>query len=289
MSGTVDVGGVSENPAMNDQVWQLTDRGFVWIRRTFPTPDEAFDAARTVIDERCTGGDPAELVVIGDFVLPPRDGEPTRAFQTLHFDFGLPVDPKLDQDVARYTALHIPGGVGSVSAATRLVPLTALVSQRTWPPAAERLAGLIGYGHTHGAWDDTRGYVEGSLARIIEGAGGGAPALPSVKTEPGFLCGTEFTSLDSELAFFERHGLRVRDVEVQLELQPGELLVFDNLALAHGRRGTRLPGELRQRVYGHRRLGPADQRGLRDHVLSAFDRSGPIAAGSPARPSGREA
>jgi 8-oxo-dGTP pyrophosphatase MutT (NUDIX family) len=59
------------------------------------------------------------------------------------------------------------------------------------------------------------------------------------------------------------------DAEIDIDLQPGELLLFDNLALAHGRRGKRQPGELRQRVYGHR-LEPAAQRKLRNHVLTAF-------------------
>jgi hypothetical protein len=249
----------------------MSDRGFSWIRSACPTADEAFDAARALIDACCAADGLSELAVIGDFVLPPVNGQQTREFQTLHFDFGLPLDPKLDQDVARYTALYISPGVGSVSAVTRLVPLAGLLSQRAWPPFAELLGGLIAYGRTHGAWDDARGYVEGSLARVVEGAAASAPRLPSVKTDPGFLCGTEFDTLGSEVAFFEQHGLRVTDVEIELDLRPGELLVFDNLALAHGRRGTRRPGELRQRVYGHRRLSPAAQCELRDRVLSAFD------------------
>ena len=64
--------------------------------------------------------------------------------------------------------------------------------------------------------------------------------------------------------------VRIDDAEIDIDLQPGELLLFDNLVLAHGRRGTRQPGELRQRVFGHR-LQPADQRKLRDRVLTAFD------------------
>lgn len=266
---------VRDNPGMGDQVAQLSDRGFVWFHSFFPTLEEAFDAADALIGA-CGGANGLpELAVIGDFVLPPVDGEQTREFQTLHFDFGLPLDPRLDQDVARYTALYVPSSVGSVSAVTRLVPLAQLLRQRAWPPFAELLGRLIAYGQTHGAWDDTRGYVEGSLARVVEGAVATAPRLPSVKVDPAFLCGTEFDSLGSEVAFFERHGLRVPDVEVEVELRPGELLVFDNLALAHGRRGTRRPGELRQRVYGHRRLGRAAQCELRDRVLSAFDTFGP--------------
>jgi hypothetical protein len=180
--------------------------------------------------------------------------------------------------VARYTALYIPSVRGRVSAVTRLVPLAELLMQRAWPPFAELLGGLIAYGRTHGAWDDARGYVEGSLARVVEAAAASSPLLPSVKVNPGFLCGMEFDSLRSELAFFERHGLHVEDVQVEVNLRPGEVLVFDNLALAHGRRGIRRPGELHQRVYGHRRLSPAAQRGLRDRVLSAFQGLGPEGA-----------
>jgi hypothetical protein len=261
--------GVIDNVAMDDGVAELRERGFAWFRGGFPTSAEAFAAAAALINARCAADGLTGLPVIGDFVLPPPDGEPSRDFQTLHFDFGLPLDPKIEHDVARYTALHIPRTTAGVAAVTRLVPLATLLSQRTWPSPSELRSGWIAYGRTHGSWDDARGYVEGSLARIIEAAAG-SPRLPSVKADPDFLCGTEFDSLRSEVAFFERNGLDVEDVQIEVPLGPGDLLVFDNLALAHGRRGTRQPGELRQRVYGHRRLSPAAQCELRDGMLSAF-------------------
>ncbi len=122
--------------------------------------------------------------------------------------------------------------------------------------------------------DDADGYSEGSLARVAEAAAG-APRLPSVKSTPGFLCGMEFDTLAAEVSFFKCLGLDVDAVQVEVPLRPGDLLVFDNLALAHGRRGSRRPGELHQRVYGHRSLAPAAQRALRDRLLAVFEMQQP--------------
>ena len=248
----------------------LAKAGFVWLRSTFPTPAAAFAKSQELIDEYVGSDGFDALSVIGEFILPPPDGEATREFQTLHFDFGLPLHPQHDQDVARYTALTIPRSAVEVTAVTRLVRLDALLGQSEWPDRAALLDNLIAYGESHGAWDDAAGYSEGSLARLIEAATG-APRLPSVKTTPGFLCGMEFDSLAAELSFFERLGLDVAAVQAEIDLRPGDLLVFDNLVLAHGRRGSRRPGELHQRVYGHRSLPPAAQRALRDRFLAVFD------------------
>lgn len=130
---------------------------------------------------------------------------------------------------------------------------------------------IAGLRQTHGAWDYTQGYVEGSLARIIEAAAGGTPQLPSVKTTPGFLCANEFANLAAELAFFDAQGLSVPAVQLALKIRPGGVVIFDNLALAHGRCGTRRPGELHQRVFGYHALDVDRQRVLRDLVLAAFD------------------
>jgi len=214
----------------------------------------------------------AEEEVLGDFVIPPADGSPTRDFQTLHFDFGLPVAPKVERDVALCTALYVSREACEVVASTRLVGLAELFGQRDWPERRELIARLARYGRTHGSWDED-GYTEGSLARVVEAAAGSAPALPAVRSEPGFLCGMEFDSLGSELAFFDRHALPVEAATVEIPLRPGQLLLFDNLALAHGRRGRREPGELHQRVYGLKRAPVERQRQLRDCVLGAFSAS----------------
>ena len=255
---------------MDEQVGDLAERGFVWVRERFLEPAGACRVARRLVDACCGVEGVAALEIVGSFVLPPPDGRESRDFQTLHFDFGLPLDPGSEVDVGRFTALHIPVDFDGVWAVTRLVPLAALLGQRAWPGRSELIDRLVSYGETHGAWDGAAGYVEGSLARLVEAAAG-SRLLPSVKTEPGFLCGMEFDSVLSERRFLEQQGLPLDGVEVDVALSPGELLVFDNLAVAHGRRGSRRPGELHQWVFGTKAVGLAQQRRIRDRVLAAFD------------------
>ncbi len=129
---------------------------------------------------------------------------------------------------------------------------------------------FVEYGESHGAWDDAAGYTEGSLARIIEAAVGETPVLESVKASPGFLCGTEFKCLADEVEFFAQRGICLDLVGAEVCIRPGELLLFDNLVLAHGRRGTRLPGELHQRLFGYVSLTVGKQLALRDCVLDVL-------------------
>ena len=212
----------------------------------------------------------ASFDVIGEFVLPPPDGPASRPFQTLHVDFGIPLIPTRPADVARFTALHVAADARETRASTRLVALAPLLAQRDWPDLAQLIDRFAAYGRTHGAWDDTDGYIEGSLARIVEAAIGDPPALPSVKTTPGFRCGLEFTGLSEEVMFFAHRGVALGGIEQEVRLGPGELLIFDNQLVAHGRRGSRRPGELHQRVIGHQQAPPDRQRAIRNQFLTAF-------------------
>jgi hypothetical protein len=245
----------------------LRSDGFVHVRGALHSQRAAWSVAAEIID---SVSDPGEIEVIGEFVLPPPDGPPSRAFQTLHVDFGIPFVPATAGDVARFTALHILAEAPPTEAATRLVKLDALLSGRGWPGRRELHDRFLDYGRTHGAWDDEGGYVEGSLARMIEAAAGADRVLPSVKSTPGFRCGMEFTDLAGEREFFSERGLPIDAATHEIRLRPGELLVFDNLAVAHGRRGVRRPGELHQRVYGWRQASVARQRAIRDRFLAAF-------------------
>lgn len=252
----------------SEQLGALGALGFVRMAGPFARPADAWSAARALIDAAATTEMP--IAVIGEFMIPPPDGPPSRDFQMLHLDFGLPLAPVVPTDVARFTALHVHAQAPASDAVTRLVPLRALLVAGAWPDRDELIRRFAAYGDSHGMWEGAAGYVEGSLARIVEAALGQTPVLPSVTTKPGFLCGTEFATLADEVAFFAERGLRLDAVAIEICVRPGELLVIDNFAVAHGRRGTRQPGELHQRLFGHRALSVQHQIEIRDRVLAAL-------------------
>ena len=55
-----------------------------------------------------------------------------------------------------------------------------------------------------------------------------------------------------------------------IRLGPGELLLFDNLATAHGRLGARNPLELNQRCVGYPRLDARQNAMLLSRILESF-------------------
>src|ERR1700733_532950 len=104
----------------------LNQRRFWLMDGNFGTGKEALAAAERFVGSRISVDRIKPLTVIGDFIIPPPNGPASRDFQTLHFDFGVPLDPRIAQDIARYTALYIPQADVSVTAVTRLVPLVPL-------------------------------------------------------------------------------------------------------------------------------------------------------------------
>jgi hypothetical protein len=245
--------------------YDLMSRGFAHVDGRWHDCGHAWNYALGVFAE-ASWTDPLHrgmpnLEVIGEFTVPPADAF-QRPFQALHIDFGLPLGGEIPVDVARFTALHRDAGENERGATTRLIPLRGLLAHRTWAePAliAQRLGRI--------ASADRR--VEGILGRVIEVAQEACELVPF--DSPGHLCGMEFDSLEHERSFFEDSGLPLTDVEEQVLLGPGELLLVDNLRTAHGRSGLRNVDELHQLFVGYSSLHSKEQQLLLDRFLVVFD------------------
>lgn len=248
---------------------QLLGDGFVHLSGGCESRERAWKAARDVFAaaaaDDAIGAQMPALEVVGEFRLPP-PGARRRAFQALHIDFGLPVSFCRPVDVSRFTALYIDQRRASAHAVTRLVALGALFAQRVWPDIETLMDRLSRCGE---ASND----VEGILGRLVEAADD-SRSLPSSGL-PGFLCGMEFASRDEERELLARHGLDLDPAERRVRLAPGHLLVFDNLAIAHGRDGVRDYEELDQLCVGYRELQPRLQKELMARMLNTFHVNGP--------------
>lgn len=252
---------------------ELLDVGFAHLRVPQDSIELAWSCARAVFDEAARedaiGAGMPPLHVVGHFTLPPPDTR-RRDFQTLHMDFGLPVVPDGPSDVARFTALHVDRGHAPTTALTRIVPFRQLLSQRAWVEPELLLERLRKYGQANAGEGDAHraGYIEGIFARLVEAADN-SPTLPH-SSDAGFLCGLEFDSLAQEQSHFAERHLDLDRVEQRVLLCPGELLLLDNLATAHGRLGIRKPLELHQLCVGFRNLDEPEQVMLLRRVLEAF-------------------
>ncbi len=135
--------------------------GLALLPGPFARAEEAFEAAAGVLARLPVEPGFPPLEIIGEFVLPPPEGPPSRDFQALHFDFGLPIDPAAPGEVARYTALHVPIDRSPSAAVTRFVALDALLAPSAWPDRDELLARLISYGEGYGGETGSRGTSRG--------------------------------------------------------------------------------------------------------------------------------
>jgi hypothetical protein len=237
----------------------LAGRGVARVPGRWPDPAAAWRMALRTAERAC-GLDPLcaglpSLEVLGEFTLPP-PGVVQRDFQALHLDYGMPKLAGPQVAISRFTALYLDGHQ----------PGSRPMVKRSWLPAG----------------------VEGILARIIEAADQSGD-LPD-RHASGFLCGMEFPTLDEEHQYFTRHVMRLADAEQEIVLSSGELVLFDNLAIAHGRRGRRSAGELHQLCIGFGSIDLASQATLLDRILTVFDQPrhpDAASAESPLQPASR--
>lgn len=213
-----------------------------------------------------------------DFVdecwLPPPDGDPND-FLALHFDFGHALFPLAPADVHLFVALYLPRSSARASAATRVVRIEDIRSQRRWGSRECIDERLWSYAGSHGSswdWDGESGNRTSCFARVLDAL---CPPhrLTNFRTTPPerwyevSQAGHEFGALCDEAAFYASCGVALEPIEQPVVLQPGQLLVLNNMRTVHGRDGTRRPGELYQFLLGVRGV-PPDKAVLIRHWLT---------------------
>ena len=197
-------------------------------------------------------------------------------FQPLHFDMGHPFLLSKHQPICPLVGLYCPYG-SHPTAKTRVVNVGHLLAQRDWDNAVrERVLSYVSkYGD---GWENPTPVNTGRLAcfaRVLDAATG----LGEFKSHIDKTMGEWFqegkpvdyrVGLDNERAFYQKCGLDLEQVEHEIALCPGELLVVDNARTIHGRIGKRQPKEIVQFLYGVQEATPEEIVFVRDSLLNAF-------------------
>ncbi len=195
------------------------------------------------------------------------------AYQVHHFDMGHPLTQQPNQPLIAYVGLYLPADSSPVTARTRLLDLWGLVRHFGLYPweAADRLEA---YAAAHGdGWIDAAGTYHNTgrlacLARVIDALSGRHELADIIDRPVGQWFSPE-RSLDEfeahglETAFYLQHGINMPTSEVEVTLEPGQLLIIDNVRIAHGRIGQRQERELYSFMWGLPEATPADISAVR--------------------------
>jgi uncharacterized protein YdcH (DUF465 family) len=188
-------------------------------------------------------------------------------FQALHWDMGQPfVD---DQPQTMYTvgALYRPLGERNPLAKTRLVSLDKLFKQKQFGTTKQVKQDLLHYverygdGWTHPEPVNTKRIA--CFARILDSF----QSPHQLCEEKESMIGQCFSyddnkdggfGLQQEQNFFLKAGIDLSSIEEQIEIKPGQMLIYDNLRIVHGRIGERQPKELFNFLFGIKKASYKD-------------------------------
>jgi hypothetical protein len=211
----------------------------------------------------------SQLEILEEGRIPP-DGSDPNPYLALHFDQGHPLFPVGPTTLYLAVGLYRPpSGLRSL-AATRLVSLPVLLAPSRWGGGTQIESRLQAYARSHGSswdWQGDSGHRVSCFARVLDALN--PPArLTNFRTTPkadwyaASKAGHEFGDLAEEGAFYAGRGAPL-DCEQRVIVQPGELLLIDNVRAIHGRVGTRAAGELHQFLIGRTGCTPMDAHLIR--------------------------
>lgn len=204
--------------------------------------------------------------------IPVCDDIVTTSYQVLHFDMGHPFLESDEQLLVTHVGLYLPKTTTHrVTARTRLVELDGLVSPLELSASVIEQK-VVEYVRCHGdGWDNHNTFRLACFARFIDALA----KAPELETEIDKTVGQWFQSnekLDAddayqqEVSFYGRHGIDLSGREVQIALEPGQLLVLDNTRVIHGRIGQRKAKEVYNFMFGIESIERDDITALRQSI-----------------------
>lgn len=198
-------------------------------------------------------------------------------FVALHFEMGAPLIAIDDQTtVCSLMGLYFPHDSEPNEVRTRTLHLGGLLSSHRWPDEREVEDALKFYAENYGdGWGD---YSTGRLscvARLLDGAvsDNELSFMKSFKETDCFNRSADGEWVDGyqeEIDYFLSHGFLIETWEKRYTLRPGDLLIIDNLRVAHGQIGQREPEEIYQFIYGTNRATAFDVDQLRRQLVSTL-------------------
>lgn len=218
--------------------------------------------------------------------IPVCDDVQASNYQVLHFDMGHPFAEDADplfvshagiyrsprpRDIEAFNNLAASNGTPPISepyAETRIVGIEGLSSL---PPSAisERLAD---YASTHGdGWGEHNSGRIAAGVRLLD-ALSDAPSLQAERDKTvgqWFNDGTkvhEAAAFEKEAAFFAEHDIDLEAVEECVFVEPGQLLIMDNVRTMHGRSGHREVREVFNFMFGVEAIDTDDIQALRQYI-----------------------
>ncbi len=190
--------------------------------------------------------------------IPVCDDSVETSFQALHFDMGQAMESTESQLMITGVALYHPLNTLSGTAKTRILPLRGLLKNTPWKQESEKEIEkrIIEYVNQHGdGWDNVNTRRLICFARVIDAISKTedlidlrdktmAAWFKNKKNPSGLI------SLDNEINFYKLRGLDLNQLETQITLLPGQILIMDNTRAVHGRIGKRTTKEIYQFMFG---------------------------------------
>ena len=253
--------------AMPDQFYS---KGYA-VLSGIKNPEHAADLLSNLI----AGIDADRLPLYGRFAsriqlakadqIPVCDDVVETSFQALHLDMGQPLISEHPQTMYLITGLYLDPNAEPVSAKTRIISLQGIFAdENKWGAASEIEQRLVNYVKAYGdGWADINTHRLACFARVLDAVGGTTDVAGFKDKTMGqwFIndksVGAE-ECLKVERDFYSKHGIELAPIEQHIQLQPGQLLFFDNTRVAHGRFGQRKAKEVYQFMFGVENADPSD-------------------------------